>query len=649
MPADRRSLLGRLLRPLATAAGALWSALDFTRRALLNLLLLALLVAAAWLWWKSSPPPLQPKTALVIDLAGPVLEQRVGDTSPLERLRRLGRAGEQASGPWRLRDVLAALDAAARDERIAHAVLLLDDFGGAGLPVLREIAAALQRFKAAGKPVYAWGSAFDQRSYYLAAHATEVWLHPMGGVLIAGYGRQRNYYRELFDKVGVQAHVLRVGQFKNAAEIYSDRGPSPATLQAEGALYDDLWATWQQGVEAARGLDAGHIARGIEALPGSLAAAGGSAARLALDSRLVDALRTRDEMRQRLIELGEPLAEGKTFRQVSLAGYLRHVEPRRDGDAVAVIVAQGPIGDGRAGPGRIGGLSTGELVRRAREDDRIKAVVLRVDSPGGSAFGSELVRHELALTRRAGKPVVVSMGSVAASGGYWISMAADEVIADAATITGSIGVVALLPSAKQALDRAGIHTGGHTTSWLVGAFDPRREPDPRFLTLVQTAIDRVYADFTGLVAGQRKTTAEAVHTVAQGRVWTGRQALEHGLVDRNGSFGDALASAAQRAGLPADARVVYLEEAASRWQRLLDLLQAGVAGALADGLADALAQALAGASGGGAGAVAPAPGAAALLQAGPLPAIADDLGWLADITTRRRPYDAVVHCLCEAP
>lgn len=640
MPAENRSSAARLLRPVTAAFGTLWRALDFTRRALLNLLLLALLGAAAWLWWQSLPPPLQPRTALVIELAGPVLEQRVGSEGGIERLRRLARLGEQQDGAWRLRDLLAALEAAARDERITHAVLLLDDFGGAGLPVLREIGAALQRFKVAGKPVYAWGSAFDQRSYYLAAHATEVWLHPMGGVLIEGYGRQRNYYRELFDKVGVRAHVLRVGQFKNAAEVYSDSGPSPQTLQAEGALYDDLWATWQQGVETARGLEKGHVARGIDALPGSLAAAGGSAAKLAVDSRLVDALRTRDEMRQRLVELGEPAAEGRTFRQVSLAGYLRHVEPRRDGDAVAVIVAQGPIGDGRAAPGRIGGLSTGELVRRAREDERIKAVVLRVDSPGGSAFGSELVRHELELTRRAGKPVVVSMGNVAASGGYWISMAADEVVADAATVTGSIGVVALLPSAKQALDRAGVHTGGHTTSWLVGAFDPRREPDPRFLALVQTAIDRVYADFTGLVAGQRRTTAEAVHEVAQGRVWTGRQALERGLVDRNGSFGDALASAAQRAGLPADARVVYLEEQPSRWLRLMDLLGAQVSGLLAAALA---------AEGAGAAGPAGLPAGAALLQAAPLKEMAADLGWLADIAARRRPYDAVVHCLCEAP
>jgi protease-4 len=645
MSTPPRSTAARLLRPFTLTFAVLWAALDLTRRALLNLLLLVLLLAAAWLWWKSSPPALQPRTALVIDLSGPVTEQHIGGESPLQRLRRLARTGNPESTQWRVRDLLQALDTASRDERITHALLLLDDFAGAGLPVLRELAGALERFKAAGKPVYAWGADFNQRRYYLAAHATEVWLDPMGDVLIEGLGRRRNYYRELFDKVGVQAHVLRVGEFKSAGEIYSDRAPSPQSLQADAVLYEDLWASWQQGVERARRLPAGHIASGIAALPGSLAAAGGNAAQLALDYRLVDALRTRADARQRLIELGESTTDGKSFRQVPLAGYMRHVRPRSDGDAVAVIVAQGTIGDSRAAPGRIGGLSTGELVRRAREDDRIKAVVLRVDSPGGSAYGSELVRRELALTRQAGKPVVVSMGNVAAAGGYWISMAADEVIADETTITGSIGVVAMVPSAERALDRAGIHTGGHTTTWLVGAYDPRRAPDPRFLTLVQTVIDRIYGDFLRLVAGQRKITPEAVHAVAQGRVWTGRQALAHGLVDRNGSFGDAIASAARRAGLPADARVVYLEQQPSRWQRLMQWVEMQVAAALADVLADETG--MAGLT--GPGAASPARGAAALLQAPLLGEIADDLGWLADVAQRRRPYDAVAHCLCELP
>ncbi len=208
-------------------------------------------------------------------------------------------------------------------------------------------------------------------------------------------------------------------------------------------------------------------------------------------------------------------------------------------------------------------------MRKARDDDKIKAIVLRVNSPGGSAFGSELVRRELELARQAGKPVVVSMGDVAASGGYWISMAADEVIADEATITGSIGVVALLPTANGAMDKLGVRTGGVTTTWLAGAYDPRRAFDPRFGQLVQTIIDRAYLDFTTLAASARRTTPGKIDEVGQGRVWSGRQAVERGLVDRTGSLGDALAAAAGRAKLASGHRVQYLEAEPGRLERLL--------------------------------------------------------------------------------
>ena len=274
-------------------------------------------------------------------------------------------------------------------------------------------------------------------------------------------------------------------------------------------------------------------------------------------------------------------------------------------------------------------------VCQGREDERIKAIVLRVDSPGGSAFASELVRRELALTREAGKPVVVSMGDVAASGGYWISMAADEVIADEATITGSIGVVALLPTAEGAMDKLGVRTGGVTTTWLAGAYDPRRPFDPRFGQLVQSVIDRTYLDFTALVAAARKTTPERIDEVGQGRVWTGSQALERGLIDRSGGLGDALAAAARRAGLPEAHRVQYLEAGQGRLERLLQ----GLGGVLGDALGAAIGQ--------------PPDLRGALLSLGlgtPAAAgIAQDLGWLADVAERRQPLAAITHCLCTVP
>jgi protease-4 len=307
------------------------------------------------------------------------------------------------------------------------------------------------------------------------------------------------------------------------------------------------------------------------------------------------------------------------------------LKPKRDGEALAVVVAEGEIGDGEAPPGRIGGLSTAALIRKAREDEQVKALVLRVDSPGGSAFGAELIRRELELTRAAGKPVVVSMGDMAASGGYWISTAADEVIADAATITGSIGVFTLLPTAAQALDKLGVHTAGVTTTWLGGAYDPRRAIDPRFTTLLQSNVEHIYAEFIAKVAAARKRTPQQIDAVAQGRVWTGAQALERGLVDRLGSYGDALTAAAQRGKLAGadsgDFRITYLEREPGRLQQLLELF----GGTVFEGLARQFELMLPGA------------GLAATAE------MRQDLQWLNQLTQRRQPFALAVHCLCSDP
>ena len=616
---------------LSTAGRGLrraWRWLDATRRALLNLLLLLLLSALLWALLRSGAPALQDKTALVLDISGTVVEQRAAVSL---RDQALGQARGEDSEQTRLRDVLAVLDAAAKDDKISHALLMLDGFAGAGMPTLREVAHAIERFKASGKAVYAWGSDFDQRQYFLAAHATEVWLHPMGSVLVEGFGRYRTYYKDLFDKVGVSVNVVRAGKYKNAAETYTANAPSAETLESDRALWGTLWRSYTASVEKARKQPAGSVAAAIESLPASLLAAQGNPARWALERKWIDALKTRDEMRALLILKGAKDEENKTFRQVSMASYLARIKPRTGGGAVGVVVAQGNISDGRAGPGNIGGLSTADLIRKAREDDKIKAIVLRVDSPGGSAYGSELVRRELELTRKAGKPVVVSMGNVAASGGYWISMAADEVIADETSITGSIGVVGLFPTAQGAMDKLGVHTGGVTTTWLADAYDPKRALNPRFAQLVQGYVDGTYRDFTVLVASARKTTPEKIQELAQGRAWSGKDAQARGLVDRLGSFGDAIASAAKLGKLAADPRIEYIETAPGRLQRLLEqfgLTHADLA--------------------------VPQTGLrAALLSSGLLPPVvqtlAQDLSWLADVAARHKPFAAVVHCLCDAP
>lgn len=593
---------------------------------LLFLLTLVALVALAVLAFKSGPPALKDNTALVLKLEGSIVEQRSGSVT--DRIR--NEASGQSDGQVQLRDLLAVLDAAGRDPQIARVVLLLDDFQGAGMAQLREVAAAIDRFKASGKPVIAWGSNYDQRQLYLAAHASEVLLHPLGAAFADGFGRLRNYYRDAFDRLGVSANVIRVGKYKSFGEPYFANAPSKAALEQDAYLYDALWASYTADVERARKLPAGTLVKLIDGLPLNLTSVGGSTARLALDSKLVDALQTRDQLRDRLIKDGVEDEESHSFRQVSFDDYRKRIAPPATGAAVGVIVAQGEIGDGAAGPGAIGGLSTSALVRKARFDDDIKAIVLRVDSPGGSVLGSELIRRELELTRAAGKPVVVSMGSVAASGGYWISLASDAVIAEPTTITGSIGIFAILPTADGLMKKLSINTEGYGTTWLTHAYDPRRPFDPRFGGVLQSIIGHGYDEFIGKAAAARKTTPEKINDVAQGRVWTGAQALERGLVDRTGTYADALKAAADFAKLADGAYAVrYVEADRKPFDMLLERLSGAAVRALGPQLA------------------------LNMLPLGTPPALAQtvqrDLLWLNDTSASRTPWSVIAHCLCEAP
>jgi protease-4 len=547
--------------------GFLWSAIGFLRGLALNLLFLAIVVAIAAAWLYEESPKLLENTALVLDLSGPIVEQRTGAQARVTVLQALAERERETQ----LRDVLAALDAAAQDPKIGRVLLLVDDMQGAGLATLREIAAALGRFRASGKPVIAWGSAFDQRRYYLAAHADEVLLHPFGRVLLQGLGGYRNYYRDALESIGVTVNVFKVGRYKSAVEPFSQNEPSEDARRDEAALLNDLWAQYLSAVETARKLPAGSITRLIDELPQRFAAVGGDAARLALDEQLIDGLKTRDELRAMLIEKGAPDPKRKTFRQINLAQYLATL-PQKTGDAVGVVVAAGEMIDGDQPQGLVGGRSTAELIRRARENDSIKAVLLRVRSPGGSVFAAEQIRHELEVTRKAGKPVLVSFGDVAASGGYWVSMSADEVIADPATVTGSIGVFALIPSADRAWEKLSLHTHGSTTTWLAGALDPRRPLDPRMRDLLQTGVTHIYKEFVGRAAAAHSIAPERMDELAQGRVWSGRQAHEHKLVNRLGTYQEALQAAAKRGGLGEDFRVVYVEREPRGVDRLLGML-----------------------------------------------------------------------------
>jgi protease IV len=548
----------------------LWRFIENARRVTLNVLfLLALILIGVAILGGNSHPKIKPDTVLVLDIQGNLVEQFTGSAQEALLSHALGGQARETQ----VRDVVQVLDAAAQDKRITSALLVLDDMNEAGIAKLHEVTLAMDHFRDSGKKLIAWSSNYDQKRYFLAAHASEIYVHPMGSVLLTGFGGYRNYYRDALDRLGVQVHVFRVGKFKSFVEPFVENGPSAAAAEADAYWLNDAWSGFTQDIETARHLASGSISNLIARAPEALKSVSGDAAQLALQQHWVDGLKTRDQIRERMLQLAKADDEGKSFRQIAYDDYLDDLEPTGDAShQVGVIVAEGEIVDGDEPQGTVGGRSTADLIRKAREDKEVKALVLRVDSPGGSAFGSELIRRELELTRAAGKPVVISMSDVAASGGYWITTSADQVIADPATITGSIGVFGLLPTAEKTLDKLGIHTGGTTTTWLANAYDPRRALDPRMGEIVQASIEHIYSDFLSRVAQARGRSTEDIHTIAQGRVWTGHQAKERGLVDQLGNFSDAVTAAAKRANLAPGYRISYIELEPKNWARLLAAL-----------------------------------------------------------------------------
>jgi protease-4 len=568
------------------------------------------------------------KTALVLDLKGNLVEQYT--SSPLSRAWAQASGGDEGR-ELQLRDVVKVLHAAKTDERIPHVVLLTDGFGTAGFAALRELGAAVRDFRASGKKVYAFGTAMDQKQYYLAAQADKVYLDPEGMLLLEGLGRYRLYYREgLQDKLGVDVHLFRVGEFKSAAEPYILDAASPESREADLFWMNDLWQRYLADVAKARGLTPAVLSSMVDTLPARVQAVNGDLAQLALNEKLVDGLKTPNEVEKLLAEAGAWDADGASFRQVGLYPYLAQakgkagiLDPR---DKVAVVVAQGEITDGKQPQGTVGGDSTSELIRQAREDDKVKALVLRVDSPGGGVFPSEQIRREIALTKEAGKPVVVSMGNVAASGGYWISMNADRIYADPSTITGSIGIFGLWMSAPRGLDKIGVHSDGVGTTPLSGAFDPTRSLDPDAATVIQSVIERGYAQFIGKVAAARGSLPEKVDAIARGRVWSGAQARERGLVDTLGGLREAQAEAAKLARLKADDfQVEYVEKPLSPFEQVfLDMSRTDVLAGMVRGIGPGLL------------------GVDAETRA----RIERELAWLRPAARGGMPVRALAHCLC---
>ena len=549
---------------------ALGRSLDQSRRVFVNVLFLAIVVGLLAVAFAGGPKV--PKgAALVVAPKGNLVEQ-LSARSPQDLVTGLAGGGQEET---LLKDVLDALAAAKDDKRISAVYLNLDEMGGAGMTVLEDAAAALRDFRKSGKKVIAAGDAFDMRGYYLAAQADEVLLNPDGMVLIEGFGRYRTYYREGIDKLGITWNVFRVGEYKSAVEPYLRNDMSPEAKEADLEWLGDIWRAYLASVSKARKTTPEALTAFIEGMPDLLKAASGDTAKLALDAKLVDKLAARDEVRKRMIVLAGEDEKSKSFKQVSMADYLEALGSDRPGakgkgDKVAVVVAKGSIVDGSAGPGRIGGDSTAALIRKARQDEKVKAIVLRVDSGGGSAFASEVIRRELQLAQEAKKPVVVSMGSVAASGGYWIATSSDEIWASPETITGSIGIFGMFPTIEKPLAKyLGMHVDGvGTTSWA-GALRVDRELQPRVGESIQLMINHGYEEFLTRVSKARKMSRDDVDKIARGRVWSGADAKERGLVDKLGGLQDAIASAAAKAKLGKTYQVTYVEKEQSLKEKLM--------------------------------------------------------------------------------
>lgn len=454
-------------------------------------------------------------------------------------------------------DLVEAIDAAAKDARIRGVVLQLDALVGGGLDKLDAIGAALQRFRAAGKPVIAIGDSYDQPQYYLASYADEIHLNPLGHVLLTGFGSYRLYFKDAIDRLKINFHVFRAGTYKDAVEPFTESGMSAASREHTTAWLTELWQHYRTGVETRRKLASAALDDYIAHLDDKVTAADGDGAQLALREQLVDRLSTRPEIVARLRELsGDASTDADRdagYSQVEALTYLDHVRtlPRPDTDQprVGVLIAAGAIYDGEQSANAIGGDSLSRLIRKARERDDLKALVVRVDSPGGSAFAADLIRRELLATRAAGIPVVISMGSVAASGGYWIAAEADEIWAEPTTITGSIGVFGLVPTFEESLAGLGVRSDGVGTHRLSGAFELGRPLGAQGERLIQASVDNLYRRFIDLVAEGRERDATEVDAIAQGRVWTGLQAQRLGLVDQLGGLSDAVAAAARVAGI----------------------------------------------------------------------------------------------------
>lgn len=532
----------------------IWSVLNFSRKLFFNLIFLGIIVAIVIAVSNSDSEELTvPKnSALVLNLKGNlVIEKTYVD--PTEEFIQQAFGDEPENPEILVRDLVKAIENAAVDNRIKTIILALDGFSGGGLDKLNRVAEALQVFKDSGKPIYAFGNGYNRNQYLLASHADAVYMHPMGGMLLEGYASYGNYFAEALEKIKATPHIFKVGKYKSAVEPFTRNDMSPEAKEANRAWLNELWVQYKNSIADARPFGAENFDETFAIVLDKFAAVEGDSGKYTLENGWVDGLRTRQEFRNEMTALLGEAEDDNPYNAISFNNYLNIINPplptiSSQSDKVAIVIAKGNILDGKQKAGTIGGDSTAELLRQAREDDTVKAVVLQVDSPGGSAFASEVIRNEIELIKQAGKPVVASMSTYAASGGYWISASSDYIIAEPSTITGSIGIFGMFVTFENSFNYLGIHSDGVATNELNGiAID--RELSPGYKSLIQMGIENGYDRFISLVARERNMTKEATNEIAQGRVWIGTQALKLGLVDALGDLDMAVEKAAELAEL----------------------------------------------------------------------------------------------------
>lgn len=490
--------------------------------------------------------------ALILNLYGDVVEQK-RHVEPMDAF--MNEAFEQSDEKPEvlLSDIIDVINTAKTDEKIKVLVLKLQDMNRAGLTKIREIAKAIEDFKASGKDVIAIGDQYTQDQYYLASYANDIWLDPKGWLILDGYGRYQLYYKSALEKLSISQHIFRVGTYKSAVEPYMRDDMSEKAKEANKVWLNDLWQQYKTDVAKQRNFGLDNFDENLDVLVKKLTLADGNVAQYSLDNHWVDKLMTRDEIEQALRDKLGTSKKENTYAKIYFNDYLDNITSpfpvvNPTTNKVAVIVAKGTILNGTQKAGTIGGDSTAKLLQRARNNSQVKAVVLRVDSPGGSAYASEIIRQEVELMKKAGKPIIASMGTYAASGGYWISAPADKIYAAPTTITGSIGIFGLLMTFENALSKLGIYTDGVGTTELAGLSLTRPLSDG-MAQIIQLNINRGYKDFITLVAENRNMTPQEVDAIAQGRVWSGLKAKELGLVDELGNLDDAIDAAAKMAGL----------------------------------------------------------------------------------------------------